>query len=81
MEYIKEQYGVESNLLSLTADEYKVIEPFLLAHGVRSRVTMISGGVYTIQAENTYKSWMRDAFDRKLAEDDLTGFRLECYQR
>ena len=81
MEYIKEQYGTKVDFLKLTVDEYKVIEKFLLAHGVRSRVTMIENGEYTIQAENTYKTWMRDAFDRKLAEDNLTGFSLECYRR
>ena len=81
MEYIKEEYGTKVDFLKLTANEYKVIEPFLLAHGVRTRVTMIENSEYTIQAENTYKTWMRDAFDRKLAEDNLTGFRLECYQR
>ena len=81
MEYIKEQYGIEANFLKLTADEYKVIEPFLLAHGVRTRVTMIESSEYTIQAENSYKTWMYDKNERKWAEDDLTGFRLECYQR
>ncbi len=81
MEYIKEQYGVEANLLKLTADEYKTIEPFLLAHGVRTRVTIIEGGEYTIQAENTYKTWMSNPNDRKCAEDQLKGFTLQCWQR
>ncbi len=81
MEYIKEQYGIEANLLKLTADEYKTIEPFLLAHGVRTRVTMIENREYTIQAENTYKTWMSNPNDRKYAEDDLKGLRLSSYQR
>ena len=82
MKFIEKEYGTEANLLELTAEEYyKVIEPFLMAHGVRSRITLFDNQKCVIQAENVYKTWMSDSFDRKCAEDHLTGFRLDAYKR
>ena len=81
MKHITEEYGTKVNFLELNADEYKALEPFLLTLGVRSRVTMIEQGQYTIQAENVYKTWIDDPVKRNRAENELTGFRLECWKR
>lgn len=59
MEHITTQYGLKRNLLKLTADEYRAIEPFLLSLGVRTRMTKgyYENGVeiLEIQGENPYK--------------------------
>jgi len=81
MEHITKEYGMEVNFIKVSKDEYKALEPFLLALGVRTRVTIISNGEYTIQAENSYKTWMSSSYDRKNAENQLTGYALECWKR
>lgn len=82
MEHIREQYGSQVNYLKLTRDEYKALEPFLLALGVRSRVTQIdTDRTYTIQAENVFKSCMTNRNDREYAEHFLTNEMIEVYQR
>ena len=81
MEHITKEYGMDVNFLKVSKDEYKVLEPFLLALGVRTRITTIEGNEYTIQAENSYKTWMNNPHDRKCAEDQLKGFTLQCWQR
>ena len=42
--------------MELTREEYSQLEPFLLALGVRTRMTSLYNGIMTIQAENAYRS-------------------------
>ena len=80
MKHIKEEYGQETNLLTLTHEELDQLEPFLKALGVRCRCTLYDSKECTIQAENPYKFWI-DSKDRKFADDDMTEFSIKCYKR
>lgn len=75
MKHITEEYGMTCNLLELTTEELKTLEPFLQNLGVRVR-TMIyhtenGEGVHIIQGENPYKFWITEPH-RGFADDDMT---------
>ena len=80
MKHITEEYGQKTNLLTLTHEELKQLEPFLKALGVRCRCTQYNSKECTIQAENPYKVLISPT-DRKLADDEMTEFSINCYKR
>lgn len=89
MKHITEEYGQQTNLLTLTADDYWKLEPFLKALGIRTRMTKMYGNEVTIQGDNPYKHWL--ALNRRLnqgtevtwecAERDMSEFGINCYKR
>lgn len=80
MKHITEEYGQETNLLTLTHEELEQLEPFLKALGVRCRITICDSKECTIQAHNPYKTWISPT-DRKFADDEMTEFSINCYKR
>ena len=81
MEHIVEEYGKKCNLLELTSDEYRILEPFLLSLGVRTRVTKWDSKKIVIQAENVFNSCWISQIAREIAEEQLTPFSISCYKR
>lgn len=81
MKHITEQYGVETNMLTLTHDELKELEPFLKALGVRCRATISDSAAVTIEAENPYKTWAGHPDCKHIADDQMTDFGIKCYKR
>lgn len=61
MKHITEEYGTETNLLQLTQEEYKQLEPFLRQLGIRCRTTTWDSKEMTVQAENPYKYQLHSA--------------------
>ena len=64
MKHVTERYGEPANDLTLTRDEYfNVIDPFLLALGIRSRVCLMwsenGQEMVMIQAENLYQGFIK----------------------
>ena len=81
MKHIVEEYGKKCNLLELTSDEYRILEPFLLSLGVRTRVTKWDSKKIVIQAENVFNSCWISQIAREIAEEQLTPFSISCYER
>ncbi len=89
MKHINERYGQPENLLSLTPEEYKELEPFLKALGVRTRTTRWSHEEVIIQADNPYKWWLTinrnidDALKTtyNCASEAMSDFSISCYKR
>lgn len=81
MKHIKEEYGMETNLLTLTNEEFDQLEPFLKALGIRCRYTQFNSKECTIQAENPYKFWIDHPDGRKLADKDMTEFSIACFRK
>lgn len=78
MKHITEKYGMAENLLTLTHEELKELEPFLKALGIRCRATISDSAGVTIQAENPYKTWAghpdtRVSDIKQPSQDDLRG--------
>lgn len=80
MKHITKEYGQSTNLLELTQDEYKALEPFLVALGVRSRATMWMGETVKIQAENPYKEWISRE-DRSFADEAMSERGMSFYKQ
>ena len=84
MKHITQQYGEPCNDLELTTEEFKIIEPFLRALGIRSRTVVyevVDGTpIHRIQAENVYKSCIGDA-ERKFADTLMSEASIGAYQR
>lgn len=80
MKHITEKYGVETNMLTLTHDELKELEPFLRALGVRCRATISDSAEVTIQAENPYKTWAGHTDGKRLAEFEMTDYEIKHYK-
>jgi hypothetical protein len=84
MKHITTEYGQPCNDLELTSEELKVLEPFLLALGVRCRTTIYwtenGTGMHKIQAENVYKACI-GAKERKFADKFMTEDYINCYKR
>ena len=80
MKHIKEEYGTETNLLQLTHEELIQLEPFLNALGIRCRCTRWDSKDCIIQAENSYRVWIRSE-ERKRADNDMTDDSINCYKR
>ena len=80
MKHIANEYGSPCNLLELTSDELKALEPFLLALGVRCRTTMAYGDKKQIQAENVYRTWIGQT-EREQAKQELTDEQIKIYKR
>lgn len=59
MKHITEEYGMDTNELTLTWEEYKQLEPFLKKLGVRTRSIISDSNQLTIQGENPYKTWAK----------------------
>lgn len=81
MKHITEKYGVEENLLTLTHEELKELEPFLKALGIRCRVTISDSAEVTIQAENPYKTWAGHPDCERIADDQMTDSEIANYKR
>ena len=80
MKHINKKYGLECNLLQLTQEELKQLEPFLLALGVRCRISQDNfNGEYVIQAENVYKT-CADLLSTHRAERLLTEDYIKSYK-
>lgn len=79
MKHITTEYNRDVNKLTLTHEEYSVLEPFLLKLGIRCRSTEWNFRTVTIQAENCYKSWANVECHRRaqfdLTEDSITAFK------
>ena len=80
MKHITEEYGMETNLLTLTHEEYTQLEPFLKQLGIRCRITMRDSKEMTIQAENPYKYWIDDK-GRRAADYDMSDDGILCYRK
>lgn len=81
MKHITEEYGMETNLLTLTPEELEQLEPFLKKLGIRCRTTTWNREECTIQAENPYKFWIGHPNGKKIADDEMSDFRIKCYKR
>lgn len=81
MKHITEEYGVETNELTLTWEEYKQLEPFLEKLGVRTRTIISDGEQLTIQGENPYKTWAKHPMCKEIADDEMSDFKISCYKR
>lgn len=80
MKRINIKYGLECNLLQLTQEELKQLEPFLLALGVRCRISQDNfNGECVIQAENVYKT-RADLLTTTRAESLLTEDNIKSYK-
>lgn len=84
MEFINEEYGNKCNLLEVTEKEYKMLEPFLLGLGVRSRITKSykkgEDWMVVIQGENPYRFWIGQN-ERRAAERQLNPYAISCYKQ
>ena len=81
MKHITEEYGIETNELSLTWDEYEQLEPFLIKLGVRTRSIISDRNGLTIQGENPYKTWANHPMCKEIADDEMSDFKINCYKR
>ena len=81
MKHIIEEYGMETNELTLTWEEYRQLEPFLKKLGVRTRSIISDSEQLTIQGENPYKTWIDHPKGRVIADDEMTDFKIRCYKR
>lgn len=81
MKHITEEYGMKTNLLTLTHEELKQLEPFLKVLGVRCRTTISDRDECTIQAENPYKTWAGHPKARDIGDEAMTDFSIACYKR
>lgn len=77
----------KNNRMQLTREEYSQLEPFLLALGVRTRMTMIDSGIITVEAQNVYEEAMPIWADQRVkagfqekAEKMLTPDELNKYR-
>ena len=87
MKHIKEDHGENTNLLELTDKQYNELRPFLLALGIRSRVTLAytndyGDKVYVIEAENPFDGIFGDIETRqKIRDTFLSKEAIRAYER
>lgn len=56
MKHITEEYGMETNNLTLTWEEYRQLESFLIKLGVRTRAIISDRNGLTIQGEKSLQN-------------------------
>ena len=81
MKHITEEYGMDTNKLTLTWEEYRHLEPFLKKLGVRTRSIISDSDQLTIQGENPYKTWAKHPMCKEIADEEMTDFKINCYKR
>ena len=81
MKHITEEYGMETNLLTLNSEDLEQLEAFLKQLGIRCRCITWNRKECTIQAENPYKFWMGHPMGKELADKDMTEFSIKCYKK
>lgn len=81
MKHITEEYGMETNELSLSWDEYAHLEPFLIKLGVRTRAIISDRDGLIIQGENPYRTWANHPKCKEIADEAMDDLHIKCYKR
>ena len=81
MKHITEEYGMETNELSLNWYEYEQLEPFLIKLGVRTRAIISDRNGLTIQGENPYKLWATHPKCKEIADEAMDDLHIKRYKR
>lgn len=69
MKHITEQYGIKTNKIECTPEEYQIIQAFFSKMGIEIRTVLYSRERVEFQAQNPYKSLCEFYGNRKTGKE------------